>query len=113
MNDLELSGIIWTDKCSVHLESHCKISYHKRGEPSKMVSRPKHPLKVHVWAWISAKGATAIVIFNGILTATRYTDILDATLVPLKSTTLLSIVSSRTTPNTLAGGHKTIFNERA
>ena len=47
-----------------------------------MVSRPKHPQKVHVWAGISAKGATAIVIFTGILTTTRYTDILDAALVP-------------------------------
>ena len=35
--------------------------------------------KVHVWAGISAKGATAVVIFTGILTAT---DILDAALIP-------------------------------
>ena len=82
LNDLELSDVIWTDECSVQLESHHKISCHKRGEPSKMVNRPKHPLKVHVWAETSAKGATAIVIFTGILTATRYTDILDAALVP-------------------------------
>ena len=80
--DLDLSDVIWTDECSVQLESHRKVTYHKLGEPSKMVSRPKHPPKVHVWAGISAKGATAIVIFTGILTATRYTDILDAALVP-------------------------------
>ena len=81
-NDLELSDVIWTDECSVQLKSHRKITYHKRGEPSKMVSRPKHPPKVHIWAGISAKGATAAVIFTGILTATRYTDILDAALLP-------------------------------
>ena len=81
-NDFELSDVIWTDECSVQLESHRKITYHKHGEPSKMVSRPKHPPKVHVWAGISAKGATAIVIFTGILTATRYTDILEAALLP-------------------------------
>ena len=51
-------------------------------QPSKMVSRPKHPPKVHVWGGISARGATAVVIFTGVLTATRYTDILDSALVP-------------------------------
>ena len=81
-NDLELSDVIWTDECLVQLESHRKITYPKHGEPSKMVSRPKHPPKVHIWAGISAKGATAVVIFTGILTATRYTDILDAALLP-------------------------------
>ena len=40
-----------------------------QGEPSRMVSRPKHPPKVHVWADVSARGA-------------RYTDILEAALIP-------------------------------
>ena len=35
-----------------------------------------------MWAGISAKGATSVVIFTGILTATRYTDILEAALIP-------------------------------
>ena len=74
--------MIWTDECSVQLESHRKINFHKQGQPLTMVSRPKHLPKVHVWAGISAKGATAVVIFTGILTATRYTDILDAALIP-------------------------------
>ena len=47
-----------------------------------MVSRSKHPAKVHVWGGISSRVAIAIVIFTGILTATRYTDILEASLVP-------------------------------
>ena len=41
--DRVLSVMIWTDECSVQLESHRKITYHKHGEPSKMMSRPKHP----------------------------------------------------------------------
>jgi transposase len=81
-DDLDLEDVIWTDECSVQLESHRKITYHKQGEPSKMVSRPKHPPKVHVWAGISAKGATSVVIFTGVLIATRYTDILEAALKP-------------------------------
>ena len=80
--DLEFDDVIWSDECSVQLESHRKVTYRKEGQPSKMVSRPKHPPKVHVWGGISARGATAVVIFTGVLTATRYTDILDSALVP-------------------------------
>ena len=81
-DDLDMEDVIWTDECSVQLESHRKTTYHKQREPSRMVSSPKHPPKVHVWAGISAKGATSIVIFTRILTATRYTDILEAALIP-------------------------------
>ena len=81
-DDLDMEDVMWTDEYSVQLESHRKMTYYKEGEPSRMTSRPKHPSKVHVWASISAKGATSIVHFTGILTAARYTDILEATLIP-------------------------------
>ena len=57
--DLDLDDVIWTDECSVQLESHHKTAYYEQGEPFRMVSRPKHP---HVWAGISARGATSVVI---------------------------------------------------
>lgn len=44
--------------------------------------KPEHPPKVNVWAGISRQGATQVVIFTGILTATRYVDILEAGLLP-------------------------------
>ena len=45
--------------------------------------KPKHPPKVHVWAGISKRGATAIVIFTVTLMAlTCYCDILEQTLLP-------------------------------
>lgn len=81
-NDLDFADVIWTDECSAQLESHRKVTYHRIGEPARMCSRPKHPAKVHVWGRISKRGATAIVIFTGIMNATIYTDILDAALVP-------------------------------
>ena len=43
--------------------------------------RPKHPTKVHVWAGISLRGPTKICIFDGIMDATLFVDILDSTLV--------------------------------
>lgn len=81
-NDEHFENLILTDESSIALERHRKKSYQKKGMPRKFKSIPKHPLKVHVWGGISSKGATGIVIFTGILTATRYAEILSAALLP-------------------------------
>ena len=81
-NDLEMDDVIFTDESTVQIEGHRKVIFHKQGQPIKLVARPKHPQKVHVWAGISSKGATTIVMFAGIMNATRYTDILDTALIP-------------------------------
>ena len=47
-----------------------------------MFYRAKHPVKVHVWAGISWKGTTPIVIFDGILNAEGYETILEKGLIP-------------------------------
>ena len=44
--------------------------------------RPKHPIKVYVWAGISVKAATAVCIFDGCMDADRYIEILRTTLLP-------------------------------
>ena len=44
--------------------------------------RPKHPLKLHVWAGISLRGATRVCIFEGCMDADLYIDILRTTLLP-------------------------------
>ena len=44
--------------------------------------RPNYPVKVHVWAGISLRGRTAICVFDGIIDAMLYTEILDSTLLP-------------------------------
>ena len=44
--------------------------------------RPKHPTKVHIWAGISKRGRTGICIFEGIMNAELFIDILDKTLLP-------------------------------
>ena len=80
--DLEFDNVIFTDECTVELQSTRKVVFHKIGQPPPLVPKPKHPQKIHVWGGISAKGATAIVMFTGIMNATRYTDILDAALIP-------------------------------
>ena len=80
--DLRFANVVWTDECTVQLESHRLMTYHRIGEAARLKPRPKHPLKIHVWGGISARGATKAVMFSGIMNATRYTDILDAGLVP-------------------------------
>ena len=44
--------------------------------------RPKHPTKVHVWAGISCKGKTPVVIFEGTMNGAGYIDVLKAGLIP-------------------------------
>ena len=47
-----------------------------------LICRPKHPPKVHVWAGISLHGPTKICIFDGIMDAHLFVDMLNTTLVP-------------------------------
>ena len=47
--------------------------------------RAKHPIKVHVLAGISKRGPTGIYIFEGIMDASLYTEILQKTLLPFIS----------------------------
>ena len=44
--------------------------------------KPKHPLKVHVWAGISKEGPTKICIFTGNMDADFYLGILEQCLLP-------------------------------
>lgn len=84
--DLEFENVVWTDECTVQLESHRRLCFRKKDQPVRYRMRPKHPPKVNVWAGISRRGATQVVIFTGVLTATRYVDILEASLVPFLET---------------------------
>jgi transposase len=74
--------VIWSDETTVQLETHKRMCYRKQGEKPRPKPRAKHPVKVHVWGGISRKGATAVCIFEGIMTAPLYCDILERTLLP-------------------------------
>ena len=52
------------------------------GKLAKRKPKPKHPLKLHVWAGISRHGGTEIFIFEGIMAADLYIDILQTHLLP-------------------------------
>ena len=77
-----LEDVIWTDETTVQMESHRRFHCYKKGCKPRYKPRPKHPVKVHVWAGISAQGATGVCIFDGIMDAPLYTRILESYLVP-------------------------------
>lgn len=77
------NDIIFTNECSVHMENRVKLSFRRKWEPPKMKGRAKHLYKVHVWAGISKRGATNVLIFIGNMDAQFYTKhILRRTLLP-------------------------------
>ena len=53
-------NVIFTDECSIHMENHGKLSFHRKWEPPKLKGRPKHPFKVHVGAGIFKRGSTSL-----------------------------------------------------
>ena len=60
-------NVIFTDQCTVAMEQHARITFHRWWEPPNQKGRPKHPYKVHIWAGISRRGATNIAVFTGIM----------------------------------------------
>ena len=75
-------NVIWSDETTVQMETHKRFCYRKEGEKPRLKPRPKHPTKLHVWAGISRKGPTSICIFEGIMDAPLFIEILERTLVP-------------------------------
>ena len=62
--------VVWTDEITVQLETHRRFCCRKNGQKPRFKPRPKHPVKVHVWA---RKGRTELCIFEGIMNAEMYT----------------------------------------
>ena len=83
----QFDDVIFTDECSVHLEKHAKLCFRRRWEQPKLKGRAKHPFKVHIWAGISKRGATRVLILSGNIDATFYVnEILEKTLLPFIET---------------------------
>ena len=58
----KFNDVIFTDECSIQAESHRRFCCRKKGEPPKNKPRPKHPVKVNVWAG-SASAALQLSAF--------------------------------------------------
>ena len=73
---------MWTDESTLQLDTHRRFCCWKRGQKPRYKPHPKHPTKVHVWAGISYRGSTRICIFDGIMNADLYVQILEECLLP-------------------------------
>ena len=82
-DDDYFDDVIFSDKSTVALEKHGRVTFRKKNHQRKLKPRAKHPVKIHVWAAISNRGASSVVLFNGIMNATCYTMILEKGLLPL------------------------------
>lgn len=73
------TDVIFSDEASIWLENNTGKVWIRSNE-NHIKRTVKYPLKRHIWAGISRYGKTDIHIFSGILTAARYIEILQSTL---------------------------------
>ena len=82
-NEDKFDDIIWSNECNVQLESNGNLTYHCWWETCPQNVKPKHPIKVCIWAAISKRGASPVLVFQGIMEATFFSErIIGDTLVP-------------------------------
>ena len=75
-------NVVWTDESYILLVRHTRYVRVKVGKERNIKPTPKHAVKVHVWAGILKQGVTKICIFDQIMNAEVYVDILIDCLVP-------------------------------
>ena len=88
----DFDDVIWTDETSVQMETHHRFCCRKNGQNPRYKPHLKHPVKVHVWAGISCNRATNACIFEGIMDAELYCQILDTLVLAFLSIKLGTLV---------------------
>lgn len=79
--EIEASGfndVIWTGEAALSYQSDRRCPHQKRKEPAVWIrkSKPKQTRTVRVWAGITKRGATPIVLFEGTMTSSLYKEVL-------------------------------------
>ena len=70
----KFDDVIWSDECNVQLDWNGTLTFHRWWEQCPQKGKPKHPFKVSVWAAISKRGASPILVFTGIMEKTYYSN---------------------------------------
>ncbi|CAC5426752.1 unnamed protein product [Mytilus coruscus] len=82
-SDERFEDVIFSDETTLQLHDNKTGAYRRKESAAPTNCRPKHTLKVHVWGGISKRGATQVLIFDGIMDAAFFVpEILEATLKP-------------------------------
>lgn len=79
--NLSWDNVIFSDECSVW-SYPAQINIWTKDSVTPVYQRPKHTQKFHLWGGVSARGATPLCVFTGILTKEGYIDILEGHLLP-------------------------------
>ena len=61
---MDFDDVIYTDESTVQIETYHRTCCYKRGQKPLYKPKPKHPVKVHVWARISFRGRTKLCILR-------------------------------------------------
>lgn len=77
-----LEDVIYTDKTSVQIDTYRRYCCYKRGQKPRYKPKPKHTVKVYVWAGISHRGRTRLCIFEGKMNPPLFVAIMEKSLVP-------------------------------
>ncbi|XP_057299461.1 uncharacterized protein LOC130630079 [Hydractinia symbiolongicarpus] len=70
----QFEDVIFTDESTIMMDNHGKICFRKKGRLPNLKPTAKHPYKIHVWAGISKRGPTDILLFTGIMRKEFYAD---------------------------------------
>ena len=77
---------IFTDECTIELRKESYKRWFKKlplqVERGK-IGKPKHNVKVHIWAGISRRGKTNLIIFQGKMNSLGFQEIICKGLLPL------------------------------
>ena len=64
-NEMTFDDIIYTEETTLKNEIHRWMCSYKKGCKPRYKPKPKHPLKVHVWASISQRGKAGLCFLRG------------------------------------------------
>ena len=66
--------VIFTDESKIELRDVSRKCFRKSDEPLKRRKKAKHPYSLMVWGGISRRGATQLLMFNGIMVSQWYSE---------------------------------------
>ena len=69
-----LQDVIFTDESRIEVQDTARKSFRKIGHPAPARKKAKHPFSFLVWGGISRRGATSLLLFNGIMNSIWYQD---------------------------------------
>ena len=78
--DMTMLDTIYTDETTLQIETHWRTCSYKRVCNPHCNPKPKHPIKVHVWAGISHLGRIGLCIFKKKMNALLFISILRSNL---------------------------------